>query len=86
MQSKIYIQNLKCGGCAKTITNNLKTINSVENVEIDIENSAVSLTHHQDVLDEIKETLKSIGYPEQGENNNILDKTKSYISCAIGKF
>lgn len=85
MQSKIFIQNLKCGGCAKTITNNLSNINSVENIEINIENSSITLVHEEDKLTEIKQVLKKIGYPEAGENNNLIDKAKSYMSCAVGK-
>jgi copper chaperone len=86
MESIIYIQNLKCGGCAKTITQNLKAIKNIDQILIDVENNAVTLTHELDSLFQVKETLRSIGYPEQGEPNNLLDKTKSYISCAIGKF
>ena len=86
MESIIYIQNLKCGGCAKTITQNLKAIKNIDEVAIDVANHAVTITHQLDSLVQVKETLRSIGYPEQGETNNLLDKTKSYISCAIGKF
>jgi copper chaperone len=32
-----------------------------------------------------KETLKSIGYPEDGKENSFGTKAKSYVSCAIGK-
>ena len=85
MQSVIYIQNLKCGGCAKTITNNLSSLESVENITIDVEKSSISLSHQPEILEKIKQTLKNIGYPEQGENNNLLDKAKSYMSCAVGK-
>jgi copper chaperone len=85
MESTIYIQNLKCGGCAKTILNNLNNIESVENVTINHENNSISLSHQPEILEKIKQTLKNIGYPEEGENNNILDKAKSYVSCAVGK-
>jgi copper chaperone len=85
MESTIYIQNLKCGGCATTISKNISTIESVENVSINVENNSISLTHQPDFLEKIKQTLKKIGYPEQGEDNNIMDKAKSYMSCAVGK-
>jgi copper chaperone len=86
MNSIIFIQNLKCGGCAKTITNNLSAIPTVENIVIDIANNSISLSHNLEVLDKIKQVLRQSGYPEQGENNNLIDKAKSYISCAVGKF
>lgn len=85
MESTIYIQNLKCGGCATTISKNISTIESVENVSINVEDNSISLTHQPDFLEKIKQTLKKIGYPEQGEDNNIMDKAKSYMSCAVGK-
>lgn len=85
MESTIYIQNLKCGGCATTISKNISTIESVENVSINVENNSISLSHQPDFLEKIKQTLKKIGYPEQGEDNNIMDKAKSYVSCAVGK-
>ena len=85
MESTIYIQNLKCGGCATTISKNISTIESVENVSINVENNSISLSHQPDFLEKIKQTLKKIGYPEQGEDNNIMDKAKSYMSGAVGK-
>ena len=85
MESTIYIQNLKCGGCATTISKNISTIESVENVSINVENNSISLSHQPDFLEKIKQTLKKIGYPEQGKDNNIMDKAKSYMSCAVGK-
>ena len=34
---------------------------------------------------EVKEKLKTLGYPEDGEVNSLGSKAKSYVSCAIGK-
>ena len=34
---------------------------------------------------EVKEKLKTLGYPEDGEANSLGSKAKSYVSCAIGK-
>ncbi len=86
MKSKIHIQNLKCGGCANTIIKNLIQLNSISNVEVDVENSLVSFEMESEKdLDEVKGTLKRIGYPEDGEANSIGSKAKSYVSCAIGK-
>jgi copper chaperone len=85
METTIYIQNLKCGGCAKTITNNLTSIENIENVIINVENSSIILTHHLNNLLKVKQILKKIGYPEQGEDNTIFLKAKSFVSCAVGK-
>lgn len=86
MKSKLYIQNLKCGGCANTIIKKLTQLNFISNVEVNVEDSLVSFEmESENDLDEVKSTLKRIGYPEDGEANSLGSKTKSYVSCAIGK-
>ena len=42
MQSQFTIQNLKCGGCANTITKGVDSLEGVSNVHVDIDNSVVS--------------------------------------------
>ena len=86
MNTTIYIQNLKCGGCANTIIKNVSTVESVSNVTVNVEENAVNFDLANAVnLEEIKTTLKKIGYPEDGEANSIGSKAKSYVSCAVGK-
>jgi copper chaperone CopZ len=86
MKTTIYIQNLKCGGCANTITKNLSTIEAVSEVTVNVEESSISLTYLNDEkLTEVKDKLKVLGYPEDGEANSLGSKAKSYVSCAIGK-
>ncbi|WP_339837584.1 heavy-metal-associated domain-containing protein [uncultured Flavobacterium sp.] len=84
MEYKIYVQNLKCGGCAKTITNKLNGIKGVSNLNIYVEDSLVILNCTEIILEKVKETLKKAGYPEDGEQNSLSSKAKSYVSCAIG--
>ena len=87
MQTTIYIQNLKCGGCANTITKGLNDIETVKNVHVNVEDSCVTFDYEMDEkLSEVKTKLKSLGYPEDGEANSLGSKAKSYVSCAIGKF
>lgn len=82
----IYIQNLKCGGCANTVTKNVAVIEGVSNVSVNVEESAVNLeVTSPEVLTEVKKVLKSLGYPEDGEANSLGSKAKSYVSCAVGK-
>lgn len=86
MQTTIYIQNLKCGGCANTITKGLNDIETVKNVHVNVEDSSVTFDYEMDEkLSEVKTKLKSLGYPEDGEANSLGSKAKSYVSCAIGK-
>lgn len=82
----IKIQNLKCGGCAKTIKDQLSALPGAIRVEVDEAGNTVLITH-EDSLEKhlITERLMALGYPEEGDNNNILTKAKSYGSCMIGR-
>lgn len=86
MNTTIYIQNLKCGGCANTVTKNLTTINDITDVEVNVDESSVTFNYeNEDALNRVKETLQKLGYPEDGEANSLTAKAKSYVSCAVGK-
>ena len=86
MQTTIHIQNLKCGGCANTITKGISSIEAIQNVSVNVDESTVTFSYEtEDQVNEVKSKLKSLGYPEDGEANTLGDKAKSYVSCAIGK-
>lgn len=86
MKISLSIQNLKCGGCAKTITDKLLDINDVSNVQVDTNLNTVSLNYSQEsTLENVKNVLSNIGYPIFGEENTLGKKVKSYVSCAVGK-
>lgn len=86
MQTTIHIQNLKCGGCANTITKEISSIETINNIAVNVEDSSVTFDYvSEEKLNEVKEKLKSLGYPEDGEANSLMEKAKSYVSCAIGK-
>ncbi len=86
METKIYIQNLKCGGCASTITKNISNIEAITAVLVNVEESSVSFAYPtEEKLMEVKDKLKSLGYPEDGEANSLGSKAKSFVSCAVGK-
>jgi rhodanese-related sulfurtransferase len=51
----------------------------VENARIDIQHNA-SIDRHQ-----FSEKLAKIGYPEIGDDNDLLTQMKSYASCMVGK-
>jgi len=85
METKIYIENLKCGGCAATIKKGILSIDGVSNINVNVDESLVEVTTKTEVIDVVKEKLSKMGYPEVGDVNSILHKAKSYISCATGK-
>lgn len=89
METIIYVDNLKCGGCANTISKNVSQFENVEKVSVITEESKL-IIQHQKPIDEvaIKNKLHSIGYPEQNTTTGIDGITcniKSYVSCAVGK-
>lgn len=86
MESKIFVENLKCHGCANTIKRNISDMEGVTEVEVNIEVSAVCIRYDgkTDRTEEFSEVLKGLGYPPSGENSTGR-KVKSYISCAVGR-
>ncbi len=87
MQTDIIIANLSCGGCVNTITKRVGSLEGVTSVSVSLENNIVS-TEHDDNINraEIVSLLRSLGYPEATEENGLLTKIQSKISCAKGKF
>ena len=86
MKETIKINNLKCGGCANSITKKVTELEGVLSVEVHVETAEVSVEiSNPDILTSVKEKLAQIGYPTQGDDNTILHKTKSFVSCAVGK-
>lgn len=86
MKTTLQVQNLKCGGCANTISSKLSAIHGVSKVEVDVDTSEVSFeSPSEEIVNQVKTVLHKIGYPEVGDDNSLGTKAKSYVSCAIGK-
>jgi copper chaperone CopZ len=81
----IYIENLKCSGCMRTIIGSLSKIDGVKEVKIDQEHELVSIDS-DDATDRsvLVSKLFDLGYPEMG-HNSFGRKAKSFVSCAIGR-
>ncbi len=86
MKSSIIVQNLKCNGCANTITNSLSSLPNISEIEVDVEESKISFNtiNDEDAL-MVKEKLKNLGYPSIDDVNSFTSKAKSFVSCATGK-
>lgn len=83
---EIVIANLKCNGCATTISNELLKINGVQNVKVNHETDTVLATMADDVArTTLVQKLHDLGYPEATEKNGLLLKLKSYSSCMLGR-
>ena len=86
METKIEILNFKCGGCANSIKKGLHTIEGVGDVDVDLDHSIVSIhTNNESVIHAVKEKLSNMGYPAAGDENTLLHKAKSFVSCATGR-
>lgn len=89
METHIKIDNLKCGGCEQTIKKNLLAVPGIKKATVLVDSSDVIITHNESMnINQVKEKLKHLGYPETGTTEGIQKITsnvKSYVSCAIGK-
>ena len=88
MQHIIEVENIKCGGCANTIIRQLKKIEGVADVHVDIENGRVTLEADQDNRAAAVAALAASGYPEKGSAEGIeaaKARARSFVSCAIGR-
>lgn len=86
MKTSILVQNLKCGGCAHTISTKLATIENISNLQVNVDESKVSFEYsNEEDAFKVKETLKNLGYPSIEDANSFSSKAKSFVSCATGK-
>lgn len=82
----IKVDNLKCQGCARTISRELAWIGEVINVDVDIDQSTVKVdyTGKNRMRELFVEKLRKLGYPEEG-TGKLNQRMRSYVSCAIGR-
>ena len=75
MKTSVFIQNLKCNGCAHTISTKLETIANISNVEVEIDENKVVFSHlnEADVVN-VKTKLKNLGYPLLEDSNSLVSK------------
>ncbi len=86
MNTTIEILNLKCHGCANTVKKGLLNIEGIDKVDVDLENSKVIVpTNDEQIIEKVKAKLSKMGYPELGDANTMLHKSKSFVSCASGR-
>ena len=86
METILEIQNLKCGGCAYTITKKLTELVGITNITVDTNSSSININStNEEALEEAKTLLYKLGYPVLGDNNSFGTKAKSFVSCAIGR-
>lgn len=89
MKQTFEVHNVKCGGCANTLTKSLKDdFGSVE-VDLSVNPRKITLDIEDNKIEELKLKLRSLGYPLTNDELSGLEKAtttaKSFVSCAIGK-
>lgn len=62
MKTSLEVQNISCSSCANSIESALKSLPSVRDVEVDIPNGIVSVSHDEKTK-EIVQTINKAGYP-----------------------
>jgi copper chaperone len=87
-QIQIHVENIKCGGCEKSIIKGLTSIEGLSHIVIDQEQQMVSMVADESLREAVVSKLKSMGYPEHGSVSGLeagLTNAKSFVSCAIGR-
>ncbi len=64
MHYEISAQNIKCGGCASTIIENLNKLDAVSDCQVDVETGVVSVSADESSREEVTQLLEKLGYPE----------------------
>lgn len=85
---QIEIDNLKCGGCEKSIIKGLSAMPQVSELVVDREHQVVRFTGAEADRDAVVQKLRSMGYPEKGSLAGLeagLANAKSFVSCAVGR-
>lgn len=89
MQIAIEVENIKCAGCASSITGKLKKDDRIQDVLVDVENGIVTLEANNDeVRNDAITSLLKMGYPETGSVEGlkaVKAKASSFVSCAVGR-
>jgi copper chaperone len=90
MKQTFEVLNVKCGGCASTLTKSLKDEFGEVNVDLEVQPRKITLDIEDEKLEALKVKLRSLGYPLTTDELSGFEKAattaKSFVSCAIGKF
>jgi len=85
----LKVENVKCGGCASTLTSKLKEDFGKIEVNLEVHPREISLEIQEGKLEDLKLALRGLGYPlssdELGLVQSATTKAKSFVSCAVGK-
>jgi len=84
------VQNVKCSGCANTLTTKLADEFGEIEVDLEVMPREITLEIEETKISDLRKALRSLGYPMEDEDlgfvQNSAAQAKSFVSCAIGKF
>jgi len=84
------VQNVKCSGCANTLTTKLADEFGEIEVDLEVMPREITLEIEETKISDLRKALRSLGYPMEDEGlgfvQNSAAQAKSFVSCAIGKF
>ncbi len=89
MKYEIEVENIRCGGCANSISKKLLEVEAIQSVDVQIEEQIVVIeSEDESAKQPAIDILLRLGYPEKGSVEGIAalkGKAKSVVSCAVGK-
>lgn len=89
MKQTFEVLNVKCGGCASTLTKALKEEFGEVEVNLEVMPRQITLNIEENQLEALKLSLRKLGYPLISDELSGFQKAtttaKSFVSCAIGK-
>jgi copper chaperone len=88
MKIDLQVENMRCGGCARTIEKALRADPRITAVQVDPACGLVSIEASADLSEDASIVLARLGYPRKGSVEGLraaAAKAKSIVSCAIGK-
>ena len=88
MSWTVTVENIKCGGCANSITKALTALPGINSVNVDVEKGEIGVDGDQSLQPEVLKRLLALGYPQSGAVSGLgsaAAKAKSFVSCAIGR-
>ncbi len=85
METILFAENIKCGGCAHTVRKTVEQDPKVTAVTVDPDTGKITIQSNEP-LDEslLAERLRKKGYAAVGEST-WRDRAVSYVSCMIGR-
>jgi len=88
MEQTFEVLNVKCGGCANTLTTKLAEKFGEVAVNLEVEPRQIMLDVEDANIPALREALKGLGYPMSDEDLSTLEgfttTAKSFVSCAVG--